>query len=353
MKENITIGQELPFEKFNAWVDNNEYWFDEVGTGEQKETVFLVSEEYGEGKRVGAFLLTQYSKDNTMVKCIEIEDEVVVVPVETREESIEKEDADLRSAAIASPHRVQRGLFDTAKKKRTKLYFACPTGKRRDGLIAEFGSDYFGACITPTSKNRITMARMPHFIDNGVYGAFSRGEKFSGEAFIKLIDEVYTSVRVGASAEPDFVVIPDIIGGGAKSLDFSMRWMDFIKGSRVENFTYYLAIQDGMKYEDVEDIVRNKRVDGLFVGGSRPWKYKTGDIWAELARKYSLPIHVGGVGVKTTVEWANSEACQFTSVDSGIPMLHPRHLWEILDMEREALGMSGRDINEALCAKAV
>ena len=47
-----------------------------------------------------------------------------------------------------------------------KIYFACPTGQRRDMIVEKYG-DTFGACLTRDIFNDITATKMSYFLDNG------------------------------------------------------------------------------------------------------------------------------------------------------------------------------------------
>lgn len=43
-----------------------------------------------------------------------------------------------------------------------KIYFACPTGKRRDMIIENYGFE-FGACLTRDVINNVTSRKMHWF----------------------------------------------------------------------------------------------------------------------------------------------------------------------------------------------
>jgi hypothetical protein len=225
----------------------------------------------------------------------------------------------------------------TSSTNKTKIYFACPSGKRRDGICEEFGT-HFGACVTPYINNNITIGKMPFFFDNGAYKSFSSGTPFDSALFIKKVTDLEAKMQFGHCLEADFIVIPDIVGGGDDSLDFSLQWLEYIEDNMRHIARYnllYLPVQDNMDIDNVERVIKRKMVDGLFVGGSKPFKYEEGQRWVDLAHKYGLPIHCGGIGTKNDITWAKEIG--FDSVDSGIAMLHPHHLWDVLDMEREAL----------------
>lgn len=220
------------------------------------------------------------------------------------------------------------------KKHQTKIYFACPSGKRRDEIIREF-PDVFGACITPYVNNNVTIGKMPFFFDNGAYRAYQKGFEFDSRLFVEKLWELEAKIQFGHALEADFLVLPDIVAGGDESLDFSLQWAEHIEESMPHIARYnflYLPVQDGMDIDNVERVIKRRMVDGLFMGGTKAWKYADGQQWVDLAHKYGLPIHIGGIGTKKDIEWARQVG--FDSVDSGIAMLHPHHLTDVLEMVR-------------------
>ena len=120
-------------------------------------------------------------------------------------------------------------------------------------------------------------------IDNGQFHYWKNGLPFDRDAFLRVL-----KVAEGYP-KPDFVVCPDIVAGGKKSLDFSMEWL-----SQHPRDDYYFVVQDGMTVEMVEEIVSN--FEGLFVGGTRAWKWRTVHHWVRLAHRCDVRCHIGRVG---------------------------------------------------------
>lgn len=214
-----------------------------------------------------------------------------------------------------------------------KIYFACPTGKRRDDMVSKYG-DKFGACLTRDVFNNITAKKMPWFFDNGAYSDWNTGAEFNYEKFTKRLLEIESKVRFKILPEPDFVVVPDKVAKGQASLRYSVAWMEYLNQNFPYN-KYYLAVQNDMDILHVEKLIRRRMFDDLFVGGTKDWKYKEGHKWVELAKRYGLPIHCGAIGTRKNILWAKMEG--FTSVDSGVAMIHPRHLKDIFNIENELL----------------
>jgi hypothetical protein len=112
---------------------------------------------------------------------------------------------------------------------------------------------------------------------------------------------------------PDFVVAPDIIGGGLASLRLSLVWdADLHRMGHV----VYLAVQDGMRTRHVGRFLG--RFDGLFVGGTLGWKLRTAADWVRLAHEHGKPCHVGRVGIAKRVRWAQRIGAD--SIDSNQPL---------------------------------
>lgn len=122
----------------------------------------------------------------------------------------------------------------------------------------------------------------PYMLDNGAWTAFQKGVPFDSDLFCELLDSL------GAGA--DFVVLPDIVEGGLRSLDMSLAWADFV---RAYNPRIAIPVQDGMAPEHVADLLSPDV--GVFVGGSTDFKLSTMPMWARLARSKGSFCHVGRV----------------------------------------------------------
>lgn len=122
----------------------------------------------------------------------------------------------------------------------------------------------------------------PYALDNGAWSAFTQGRPFDDSAFVRALR------LMGAHA--DWTVIPDIVAGGAASLDLSLRWMRVVLD---ESPMGMIAVQDGMAPADVSTFI-GARV-GIFVGGSTAWKLSTMAAWSALARSKEAWCHIGRV----------------------------------------------------------
>lgn len=122
------------------------------------------------------------------------------------------------------------------------------------------------------------------FLDNGAFHSWKNDEPFDSAGFRDALWKVEKSC-----SSPDFIVTPDIVAGGLESLQFSLEWLQEIPAG----IPAYLAVQDGMKPEDLDII---NQFDGVFVGGTPGWKWCTLTEWVNFAHNEGLPCHVGRVG---------------------------------------------------------
>ncbi|MBC7198302.1 MAG: hypothetical protein H5U32_03535 [Pseudomonas balearica] len=156
--------------------------------------------------------------------------------------------------------------------------YASRTGTRRN-LAAMRAA---GWRLLVSAKGVLRTEGMPYALDNGAWTAFQQGEPFDELAFGRAVD------LLGESA--DWIVLPDIVAGGMASLEFSLRWMERLKGIPTR---LLLAVQNGMEPDDVRELL--SPAVGLFVGGDTQWKLATVNTWGQLARRRNCYMHVGRV----------------------------------------------------------
>lgn len=164
--------------------------------------------------------------------------------------------------------------------------------------------------LLPQSKNYI--------IDNGAYPAYLKGERLNTQSYFSFLSKVMN----GAYHPPYFVVIPDIVRGGMDSWKFSLEHI----GKIPEQFKKYFVVQDGMYADPVEWILPN--IDGLFIGGSTSWKWRTAKQWIDMAHDHGKKCHIGRVGTQKNYLKACSLGAD--SVDGSTLMRHNR----LIDIER-------------------
>lgn len=165
---------------------------------------------------------------------------------------------------------------------------------------------------------------IPWAPDNGAFAAWRKDEPFPAWSFRRALE------KIPDDAPPEFVVLPDKVAEGERSLEFSKEWAQEVP----DRLTCYLAIQDGMEPTDVlwRDWVIEK-VDGIFIGGTRKWKIRNAARWIDHAHERELPVHIGRVGTVRAILWAAKVGAD--SIDSSSWTRNDR--MDILDEARRAL----------------
>lgn len=186
----------------------------------------------------------------------------------------------------------------------TVRFYATLTGTKAN--LAEMHAHGLRLLVGPDQLDRhLSVPPFAWALDNGAWGCFQRGVSFDGDAFREAMK------RWGPGA--DFVICPDIVGGGLESLSFSVGWADEVR--QTTQRPLYLAVQDGMDAPAVLAVL--EWFDGLFVGGSTTWKEATMHTWGELAKERDIPLHVGRVNTDRRLRMAIDAGA--SSVDGTSP----------------------------------
>lgn len=151
----------------------------------------------------------------------------------------------------------------------------------------------------------------PYAIDNGAYSCFTNKKPWKEADFLKLV-----KVVEGIGPGPYMAITPDIVAGGLKSLQMSNEWIE--RPELQNNFPWYLAVQNGMRHEWIEDAITKYPYAGIFVGGDNRFKRNTSTEWIALGHKYGLKVHIGRVGTPRKIRWANDIGAD--SCDSSFPL---------------------------------
>ena len=180
------------------------------------------------------------------------------------------------------------------------LYASQTHGRRNLQALEKHG---FRILVTPDTYREapplwVDGTAAPFAIDNGAWGCAQRGEPFNWGAF--------ESVSSALGADADWIVAPDIVCGGLRSLEVSLRWLPTWDACPV-----LIAVQDGMLPVHLEPHLGPEV--GLAVGGSTPFKERTLPQWGRLAQEKGCYLHV--LRVNTRRRLAICRAAQAASVD--------------------------------------
>ena len=175
----------------------------------------------------------------------------------------------------------------------------------------------------------------PYALDNGAWSDFQADRSFDEDAFERVLE------AMGGAA--DWVVLPDIVAGGMRSLELSIRWIN-----RVLAVTplALLAVQDGMEPEDLAPLVGP--TVGIFLGGSTEWKLARMLDWGRFCAESGVYYHVARVN--TVKRFRMAHAAGAHSVDGSsasrfaktLPLLErARSQPDLLDPRRDARALRG------------
>jgi hypothetical protein len=170
--------------------------------------------------------------------------------------------------------------------------------------------------------NRIPRSKL-FIVDNGAYEAWNKGVFWDDEKFLKYCERLNKEGHI-----PYFVVLPDVVAGGVNSLEQSAKYFHTIP----QKWQKYLAVQDGMTHQDVIGFLCYHDCAGVFVGGTKEWKYRTLSGWVKFAHERGLLCHVGRVGTKRAYDVC--EQAGVDSVDGSTPVRHQK-LHIITEWRRE------------------
>ena len=187
--------------------------------------------------------------------------------------------------------------------------YASMTGTRRN-LAALDGAGWH-VLLSPAGS--LNPRGRSYALDNGAWSAFQHGTSFDGDAFMRAVD------KVGEHA--DWIVLPDIVMGGERSLALSLTWLDRLKDLPTQ---LLIAVQNGFTTEDVRSYL-NPMV-GIFVGGDTAWKEETTPMWGSLCRRRNCYLHVGRVNSQRRIAIcaaAGADSFDGTSVSRYAVTLRP------------------------------
>ena len=172
-----------------------------------------------------------------------------------------------------------------------------------------------------TCPGEVPPRRHPWAYDNGAYRNHKALLPFNAAQYRRDLAAI---ANMANDQQPDFIVAPDIVAGGWESLRMSVQWLTEVR-RLAPGVPAYLVVQDGMTLAVEPQVLW---FDGVFVGGSRPWKLATGEQWVELAHRCGCRCHVGRCGGKKTIAWALRIGCD--SIDSCLPQFGEGNLQRAL-----------------------
>jgi len=227
---------------------------------------------------------------------------------------VERAGVRVRDADIAIPTRLS-----TRASADLRLYVCRPTGERAIKACRDHG---FGALLSPLFSRKtkagtgklvdmsgytVAPEGMPYVLDNGAWAYFMAAQQWSDKPLIKLLERAKSFER-----PPEWVVLPDVVGAGPRSLALSESW--HAEHADLAS-RWLLAVQDGMTAEQVREVIERRELAGIFVGGSTSWKWRTLPRWADLGLELGCTVHVGRVNGQRKAELCRDLGA--TSIDGS------------------------------------
>ena len=182
-------------------------------------------------------------------------------------------------------------------------------------------------------RGELPPRRAPWFFDNGAYRDYLAGRAFDELGYERDIrrirlwcDPAFAGVPGwgGRTLPPPlFIVLPDLVAKGMESLAFSESYLTGARaplGGFPPGVPLYLAVQDGMSIASVGSFLTHHRaagVDGVFVGGTLPWKIRTGAQWVDVAQRLGMCCHLGRAMSMDRIRWAQRIGAD--SIDGNAP----------------------------------
>ena len=147
--------------------------------------------------------------------------------------------------------------------------------------------------------------------DNGAYRDWQSGCNMRGPDYESLI--LSRIERVYDLGKPYLAVLPDLVGKGNESLEYSLSWFDKLP----EEWPWYLALQDGMDPGLVIGAIGTCPIQGFFLGGTDEFK-KEAELWCIRAHHLKLYFHYGRAG--TLGKIIHAKMIGADSLDSSFPL---------------------------------
>lgn len=111
------------------------------------------------------------------------------------------------------------------------------------------------------------MAEFPYALDNGAYYAWSNGQEWDADGFLRLCGKACV-----ADQPPMWIVCPDRVADRDATLRLWDKWAPRLRREFRRPIAF--ALQDGMTDADVPG-----DHSLLFLGGTMPWKLRTLEHW--------------------------------------------------------------------------
>lgn len=163
------------------------------------------------------------------------------------------------------------------------MCYASHTGTKRN--LAALRAAGWGLLISRESSSWKTEGFPDWVGDNGAWADFKNGRPFDEDKFERFLDWIATQ-----TVQPRWIVLPDIVAGGKKSLALSLRYQNRCLSLAP---LVLIAVQDDMEHSDLAPHIGSKV--GIFLGGSTKWKLARMGDWGQFCADHNVYYHVARV----------------------------------------------------------
>lgn len=169
-------------------------------------------------------------------------------------------------------------------------------------------------------KKIVPYPEEPWGFDNGAFRDWVSGKNFDEKRYLTALER---AVEIAQESHfPYLSVLPDLVAQGRRSLEFSVEWLfriESLLGKELsDRMNWYLAVQDGIKEEEVEEVLQEfPQIRGVFLGGTDEFKL-TASVWSSIAKRNGRKFHYARAGTPKKVVHAKLSGAD--SLDSAFPL---------------------------------
>jgi hypothetical protein len=190
------------------------------------------------------------------------------------------------------------------------------------------------------SPNELNVRDEPWIYDNGAYSAWVNDETWDADNWLNVMSRAYEAVADGRMPEPEFIVLPDVVGDAEATYARTERYFDECPN----DWGWYFAMQDGMNIERACRFARDLGCGGVFVGGTSEWKQKHAEEIVLQAHLRGMEAHIARPSLPRASEvtqeakgfrWAErigADSCDTTTVVINGTWKHLRRLEQQSDL---------------------
>ena len=180
--------------------------------------------------------------------------------------------------------------------------------------------DELGWGIVTVDVITSSIRKRPFILDNGAFISWRNDQEWNEDRFLGTVDKVYKSGK-----KPDFVILPDKVGGGVASLALSHSWIERLP----KEWPKALASQDGLTNQELISAMSHEDISVWFLGGTDAHKLHAKD-YCEAAHRIGKKFHFARCSTLEKLDWAME--IRVDSLDSSFPLWTKERFYQFVDV---------------------